>query len=235
MNPERRGEELGQTVRLMTAGAAPPAAVLERSGRVGFHVTHTYGLTECYGPNTVCAWHDEWVEEWIVESGGGVTYDGQTVIGFSLGHRGDLSPLANLTSLTMLRIRYSAASDLTAVKNLTNLEELNLSCPQATDLSPLARLTKLRKLLLNTRATELTPLENLTNIEIQLIYQRMVGPFFSSRIFFPEIGSRLNRVMDCKIPEIQEPRLGLLFLLFQKTYRPFREDVGQVSLILLQW
>jgi len=59
---ERRGEGLGRTVELMTAGAAPPAAVLERSGRVGFDVTHVYGLTECYGPNTVCAWHSEWDE-----------------------------------------------------------------------------------------------------------------------------------------------------------------------------
>jgi fatty-acyl-CoA synthase len=57
---ERRGETLGRTVELMTAGAAPPAAVLERSGRVGFRVTHAYGLTEVYGPNTVCAWHPEW-------------------------------------------------------------------------------------------------------------------------------------------------------------------------------
>jgi len=57
---EKRGGGLGRTVRLMTAGAAPPAAVLERSGRVGFDVTHVYGLTECYGPNTVCAWHSEW-------------------------------------------------------------------------------------------------------------------------------------------------------------------------------
>ncbi|MGD2047820.1 MAG: acyl-CoA synthetase [Gemmatimonadota bacterium] len=59
---ERRGETLDHTVRLMTAGAAPPAAVLERSGQVGFDVTHVYGLTECYGPNTVCAWHSEWNE-----------------------------------------------------------------------------------------------------------------------------------------------------------------------------
>ncbi|MBM4183227.1 MAG: acyl-CoA synthetase [Gemmatimonadetes bacterium] len=57
---ERRGERLPSTVELMTAGAAPPAAVLERSGRVGFRVTHTYGLTEVYGPNTVCAWHADW-------------------------------------------------------------------------------------------------------------------------------------------------------------------------------
>jgi fatty-acyl-CoA synthase len=59
---EKRGGGLGRTVRLMTAGAAPPAAVLERSGKVGFEVTHVYGLTECYGPNTVCAWHEEWDE-----------------------------------------------------------------------------------------------------------------------------------------------------------------------------
>jgi fatty-acyl-CoA synthase len=59
---EKRGETLGRTVELMTAGAAPPAAVLERSGRIGFRVTHAYGLTEVYGPNTVCAWHPEWDE-----------------------------------------------------------------------------------------------------------------------------------------------------------------------------
>ncbi len=57
---ERRGVGLGRTVELMTAGAAPPAAVLERSARVGFRVTHAYGLTEVYGPNTVCAWRPEW-------------------------------------------------------------------------------------------------------------------------------------------------------------------------------
>ena len=57
---ERRGETLGRTVELMTAGSAPPAPVLARAAAVGFRVTHTYGLTECYGPNTVCAWRDEW-------------------------------------------------------------------------------------------------------------------------------------------------------------------------------
>ena len=50
-------------VRMMTAGAAPPAAVLEGMERLGFAVTHVYGLTETYGPVTVCAWHDEWDTE----------------------------------------------------------------------------------------------------------------------------------------------------------------------------
>ncbi len=47
-------------VRMMTAGAAPPAAVLEGMERLGFSTTHVYGLTETYGPVTVCAWHEEW-------------------------------------------------------------------------------------------------------------------------------------------------------------------------------
>jgi fatty-acyl-CoA synthase len=49
-----------QPVHMMTAGAAPPAAVIEGMERLGFAVTHVYGLTECYGPVTVCEWHDEW-------------------------------------------------------------------------------------------------------------------------------------------------------------------------------
>ncbi len=47
-------------VKVMTAGAAPPAAVIEGMERMGFKVTHVYGLTETYGPSVVCAWHDEW-------------------------------------------------------------------------------------------------------------------------------------------------------------------------------
>jgi len=47
-------------VRMTTAGAAPPAAVLKRAAAVGFDVTHVYGLTEVYGPAAVCAWKDEW-------------------------------------------------------------------------------------------------------------------------------------------------------------------------------
>ncbi len=47
-------------VEVMTAAAPPPAAVIAQIEQAGFHVTHVYGLTEVYGPVTVCAWHDEW-------------------------------------------------------------------------------------------------------------------------------------------------------------------------------
>jgi len=42
------------------AGAAPPAAIIEGAERVGIELTHVYGLTETYGPASVCAKHTNW-------------------------------------------------------------------------------------------------------------------------------------------------------------------------------
>ncbi len=55
---ERRA--FSQKVRMMTAAAPPPAAVLADMARLGIEVTHAYGLTETYGPAVVCAWHQDW-------------------------------------------------------------------------------------------------------------------------------------------------------------------------------
>jgi fatty-acyl-CoA synthase len=44
----------------MIAGAAPPQSVIEGMERIGFDLTHVYGLTEVYGPAAVCAKHPEW-------------------------------------------------------------------------------------------------------------------------------------------------------------------------------
>jgi fatty-acyl-CoA synthase len=49
-------------VNVMTAASAPPPTVLEAMARLDFNVTHTYGLTEVYGPAVVCSWHEEWDE-----------------------------------------------------------------------------------------------------------------------------------------------------------------------------
>ena len=57
---EERGAPLPHKVEVMTAAAPPPAAVLQRMEEQGFDVTHVYGLTEVYGPATVCAWQEEW-------------------------------------------------------------------------------------------------------------------------------------------------------------------------------
>ena len=57
---EEERRPLKHRVEIMTAAAPPPPAVLERIEAMGFRVTHVYGLTEVYGPATVCAWHPEW-------------------------------------------------------------------------------------------------------------------------------------------------------------------------------
>ncbi|CAL5337939.1 acetate/butyrate--CoA ligase AAE7, peroxisomal-like [Camellia sinensis] len=51
---------LPHVVHVMTAGAAPPPSVLSAMTERGFRVTHTYGLSETYGPSTICAWKPEW-------------------------------------------------------------------------------------------------------------------------------------------------------------------------------
>ena len=47
-------------VKAMVAGAAPPASMIEGMEEMGFDLTHVYGLTEVYGPASVCAKHDDW-------------------------------------------------------------------------------------------------------------------------------------------------------------------------------
>ncbi len=47
-------------VKAMVAGAAPPASMIEGMEQMGFDLTHVYGLTEVYGPATVCAKHADW-------------------------------------------------------------------------------------------------------------------------------------------------------------------------------
>ena len=53
---------LPHAVKILTAGAAPPPAILEQIENLDFDVTHAYGLTECYGPGVVSEWHPEWDE-----------------------------------------------------------------------------------------------------------------------------------------------------------------------------
>ena len=48
------------TVEVATGGAAPPSAVIAAMAKMGFHVVHLYGLTESYGPASLCAWQEDW-------------------------------------------------------------------------------------------------------------------------------------------------------------------------------
>ncbi len=53
-------KDFNHEIKVMTAGAPPPAAVIENMENMGVEVTHVYGLTETYGPSVVCAWKNEW-------------------------------------------------------------------------------------------------------------------------------------------------------------------------------
>ncbi|HVC55361.1 MAG TPA: acyl-CoA synthetase [Stellaceae bacterium] len=58
--PDAVKRRFDHVVEAATGGSAPPSAVIEAMERMGFHVTHLYGLTESYGPSTVCARQEEW-------------------------------------------------------------------------------------------------------------------------------------------------------------------------------
>ena len=60
--PAAMKEGVPAGVKAMVAGAAPPASMIEGMEQMGFDLTHVYGLTEVYGPATVCAKHDAWNE-----------------------------------------------------------------------------------------------------------------------------------------------------------------------------
>ncbi len=58
--PAELRQGISHRVHAMVAGAAPPAAMIEGMERLGFDLTHVYGLTEVYGPATVCARQADW-------------------------------------------------------------------------------------------------------------------------------------------------------------------------------
>ena len=55
-----KAHPLPRPVTCAVAGAPPSPTLLARLKELGFRPVHVYGLTETYGPHTVCAWHAEW-------------------------------------------------------------------------------------------------------------------------------------------------------------------------------
>jgi fatty-acyl-CoA synthase len=60
--PDAVKQRFDHVVEIATGGAAPPSAVIAGMEQMGFRVTHLYGLTECYGPSTVCLPQEEWAD-----------------------------------------------------------------------------------------------------------------------------------------------------------------------------
>ena len=80
--PQAWREGIDHKVSGLVAAAPPPAAVIEGIAKIGFDLTHVYGLTETYGPAAVCAKHHEWLElpldEQVAKNGRqGVRYHAQ--------------------------------------------------------------------------------------------------------------------------------------------------------------
>ena len=65
--PAEWREGIAPGVRGMVAGAAPPAAMIEGMARIGFDITHVYGLTEVYGPAAVAVKRATWARESLSE------------------------------------------------------------------------------------------------------------------------------------------------------------------------
>jgi fatty-acyl-CoA synthase len=77
--PEELRSSVTHKVNAMVAGAAPPAAVIAGMEKMGWEVTHVYGLTETYGPCMMNAWKAEWNElppdeRSVMKARQGVTY-----------------------------------------------------------------------------------------------------------------------------------------------------------------
>ena len=60
--PDNVRQFVDPPVEIATGGAAPPSTVISGMEELGFKVTHLYGMTESFGPSTVCAWQTEWAE-----------------------------------------------------------------------------------------------------------------------------------------------------------------------------
>ena len=61
--PESDQKRFNRTINVMTAGAPPPAKVLESMDQFGFNVMHVYGLTETYGHILQAAPQENWREQ----------------------------------------------------------------------------------------------------------------------------------------------------------------------------
>ncbi|PFG09336.1 MULTISPECIES: acyl-CoA synthetase [unclassified Marinobacter] len=86
---------IDHVVKAMVAGAPPPAQVIGAVEEMGIALTHTYGLTEVYGPVTVCAWKDRWndlplEERAAIKSRQGVRY--HTLGGTMIADPGTMKP-----------------------------------------------------------------------------------------------------------------------------------------------
>jgi fatty-acyl-CoA synthase len=79
-----KAHPLARPVTVTVAGAPPSPTLLGRMKELGFRPVHVYGLTETYGPHTVCGWHAEWDPLPIEEQARLAARQGQGYVVFDL-------------------------------------------------------------------------------------------------------------------------------------------------------
>jgi len=57
---EKNHVRLTSTLEVITAGAPPSPTIIQNMEAIGTNITHVYGLTEVYGPHSICAWQPKW-------------------------------------------------------------------------------------------------------------------------------------------------------------------------------
>ena len=94
--PEAVKRRFDWPIEVATGGAAPPSAVIAAMERMGFRVTHLYGLTESYGPATLCAWQEDWAALPLEEKAGRMARQGVrylTLAELMVAEPGSLAPV----------------------------------------------------------------------------------------------------------------------------------------------
>lgn len=90
-------QAINHTVRGFVAGAPPSEALLEKMEAMNFNITHVYGLTEVYGPVTVCAEHEDWQQLTVSERAAKKSRQGiasHLMFGFEVLKQGTNEPVA---------------------------------------------------------------------------------------------------------------------------------------------
>jgi fatty-acyl-CoA synthase len=60
--PKAKDIKMKRRLEIVTGGAPPSPTIIESMETIGANITHVYGLTEVYGPYTICSKQSEWNE-----------------------------------------------------------------------------------------------------------------------------------------------------------------------------
>lgn len=90
-------QAIDHEVKGFVAGAPPSEAMLEKMEAMGFNITHVYGLTEVYGPVTICAEHQSWEALTVLERAAKKSRQGvasHLMTGFDVFKQGTTEPVS---------------------------------------------------------------------------------------------------------------------------------------------